>query len=65
VRLDPHALRLAVEQLAVAGRQILAFANEQHMQNAIALFADGKTYSVGVPLGRQTAAPLGIPDVAA
>src|ERR1019366_4494468 len=65
MRLEPQCARRRVEQLSVIRRQVIALADEEHAQNAVAFLAQRKTHGVGMALGGKPAAGLGVTKIAA
>src|SRR5208337_3036274 len=65
VRLVPRTTGGVIEKLSMTSRQMLALAGKQNAQDSVTLFAQHKADGVGMSLSRQTAARLGITQVAA
>jgi hypothetical protein len=49
----------------MTGRQVVALADEEHAQNAVALLAQRKPHRIGVALGGKPAAGVGVTKIAA
>ena len=62
---EPRTIRCVIEQFAMVGWQVLAFASEKHSQDAVSFLPQRKAYRVGITLGGQPTAASCITQIAA
>ncbi len=65
MRMEPRCAHRLVQQLSVTRRQVVALADEEHVQNAVAFLAQRKPHRIGMALGRKPAAGVRVAEIAA